>query len=207
MPIGRTGDAAYWYMGGDEGKFVTSSWYRKEPPAWLNAFNAKKLAHEYLGRTWDLALPRERYHSPLPDDNPYEEPLGKGLRPTLPLDLAALRKGGEDLDLLVYTPWGNTITTEMAIAAILGDSLGMDYVTDLLALSYSSPDELGHLMGQRSLEGEDMYIRLDIELARLLAFLDKQVGRGEYTLFLTGDHGGADVPAYCGIRRSAATPP
>ncbi|MBX2981998.1 MAG: alkaline phosphatase family protein [Flavobacteriales bacterium] len=196
MPIGRTGDAAYWYMGGDEGKFVTSSWYRKEPPAWLNAFNAKKLAHEYLGRTWDLALPRERYHSPLPDDNPYEEPLGKGLRPTLPLDLAALRKGGEDLDLLVYTPWGNTITTEMAIAAILGDSLGMDDVTDLLALSYSSPDELGHLMGQRSLEGEDMYIRLDIELARLLAFLDKQVGRGEYTLFLTGDHGGADVPAY-----------
>ena len=196
MPIGRTGDAAYWYMGGKEGKFVTSSWYRKELPAWLDAFNAKTLPHKYLERTWELALPRERYHTPLPDDNPYEEPFGKHLRPTLPVDLAALREGGEDLGLLVYTPWGNTITTDMAIAAILGDSLGADDVTDLLALSYSSPDELGHMMGQRSLENEDMYIRLDIELARLLAFLDKQVGKAQYTLFLTADHGGADVPAY-----------
>ncbi len=196
MPIGRTGDASYWYVGGTEGKFVTSSWYRKELPAWLDAFNAKKLAHKYLDRTWELALPRERYHTPLPDDNKYEEALSKGIRPTLPVDLAALRAGGEDLGLLVYTPWGNTITTDMAIAAILGDSLGADAVTDLLALSYSSPDVLGHMMGQRSLEGEDIYIRLDIEFARLLAFLDKQVGAGEYTVFLTADHGGADVPAY-----------
>ena len=59
-----------------------------------------------------------------------------------------------------------------------------------------SPDELAHSMGQRSLEVEDMYARLDLEFARLLNYLDEHVGRGEYTVFLTADHGGADVPAY-----------
>lgn len=196
MPIGRTGDAAYWYIGGEEGKFVTSSWYKEKLPAWLDAFNQKGLAAKYLDRTWELAMPRDRYHTPLPDDNPYEEALGKDLRPTLPVDLAALRKGGADQRLLVYTPWGNTLTTDMAIAAIAGDSLGMDNVPDLLALSYSSPDELGHMMGQRSMEVEDIYVRLDAEFARLLSSLDDHVGKGAYTVFLTGDHGGADVPAY-----------
>ncbi|MBK9596815.1 MAG: alkaline phosphatase family protein [Flavobacteriales bacterium] len=196
MPIGRTGDASYWYVGGEEGKFVSSSWYMKKLPAWLDAFNQKGLAAKYLDRTWELSLPRDRYHTPLPDDNPYEEALGKDLRPTLPVDLAALRKAGADLRLLIYTPWGNTLTTDMAIAAIAGDSLGMDVVPDLLALSYSSPDELDHMMGQRSIEGEDIYVRLDADLARLLSYLDEHVGTGEYTVFLTGDHGGADVPAY-----------
>lgn len=196
MPIGRTGDAAYWYLGGKEGKFVTSSWYGKKLPVWVDAFNQKDLAAKYLDRTWELAMPRDRYHTPLPDDNPYEEPLAPGIRPVLPVDLATLRKTGADLRLLVYTPWGNTLTTDMAIAAITGDSLGMDAVPDLLALSYSGPDELGHMMGQRSIEVEDMYVRLDRELARLLSHLDENVGKGEYTVFLTGDHGGADVPAY-----------
>ncbi|HMN06375.1 MAG TPA: alkaline phosphatase family protein [Flavobacteriales bacterium] len=196
MPMGRTGDAAYWYIGGQEGKFVTSSWYRNALPAWLEAFNSKQLPAEYLGLTWDLLLPRERYHVALPDDNPYELPIAEGARPALPLDLGALLQAGNDLDLLVYTPWGNTITTDLAIAAIEGEGLGKDLVTDLLAISYSSPDELGHLMGPRALEVEDMYVRLDRELARLFSYLDKQVGVGEYTVFLTADHGGVDVPAY-----------
>lgn len=196
MPMGRTGDAAYWYVGGDEGRFVTSSWYRNDLPAWLEAFNAKGLAARYLEQTWDLLLPRDRYHTPLPDNNPYELPIAEGIQPTLPVDLSALRKGGNDLGLLVYTPWGNTITTDLAIAAIEGEDMGMDGITDLLAISYSSPDELGHLMGPRALEVEDMYLRLDRELERLFTFLDKRVGKGEYTVFLTADHGGVDVPAY-----------
>lgn len=196
MPIGRTGDAAYWYIGGTEGKFVTSTWYRQELPGWLADFNARQLPHAYLDRTWDLALPRERYFGPLPDDNPYEEPIAPGARPVLPVNLAHLRQAGQDLGLLNFTPWGNTVTTDLAIAAIQGDSLGADPITDLLALSYSSTDELAHLVGQRAIELEDMYIRLDRELARLLSFLDEQVGAGEYTLFHTSDHGGADVPAY-----------
>jgi predicted AlkP superfamily pyrophosphatase or phosphodiesterase len=196
LPIGRTGDEAYWYVGGEEGKFVTSSWYREKLPSWLQAFNARRLPAKYLDRTWDLALPRDRYHTPLADDNPYEWPLAEGISPALPVDLAALRRKGADLGLLLYTPWGNTLTTDMAIAAIDADSLGADDVPDLLALSYSCIDEIQHDMGQRSVEAEDAYVRLDADLARLLDHLDKEVGAGEYTVFLTADHGGADVPAY-----------
>lgn len=196
LPIGRTGDAAYWYQGGKEGNFVSSSWYMKELPQWVKDFNARHLAAKYMDQTWDLAMPRDRYHTPLPDDNPYEWALADSIPPSLPVDLAALRKKGADLDLLLYTPWGNTLTTDMAIAAIDGDSLGMDDVPDLLALSYSSIDEIQHNVGQRSVEAEDAYVRLDADLARLFKHLDETVGKGEYTVFLTADHGGADVPAY-----------
>jgi hypothetical protein len=196
LPIGRTGDAAYWYQGGKEGNFVTSSWYMRELPPWLKDFNARHLAAKYLDRTWDLAMARERYHTPLPDDNPYEWALADGIPPSLPVDMAALRKKGADLDLLIYTPWGNTLTTDMAIAAIDGDSLGLDDVPDLLALSYSSIDEIQHGVGQRSVEAEDAYVRLDADLARLFKHLDEKTGAGKYTVFLTGDHGGADAPAY-----------
>ena len=204
MPIGRMGDAAYWFAGDDGGKFVTSSWYGKQLPKWLDAFNAKQLAAKYLGGKWELALPRERFHTPLPDLNPYEEDWHEGLPATLPLDLSDLSKGGKDLWTLMYTPWGNTITTDMAIAAIDGDSLGMDAVPDLLSVSYSSLDEIQHALGQRSLEGEDACIRLDRELARLLDHLDKSVGQGAYTVFLTADHGGGDVPAWLRDQKASA---
>lgn len=196
MPMGRMGDEAYWYVGGTEGKFVTSTWYRQELPGWLQAFNAKRLPEAYLDRTWDLALPRDRYHTPLPDLNPYEAEWAEGEPATLPLDLRKVSKGGTDLDVLKDMPWGNTLTTDLAMAAIDGDSLGTDEVPDLLAVSYGSTDELQHAMGPRALEVEDMYVRLDRDLARLLRHLDEKVGTGNYTVFLTADHGGGDVPAY-----------
>lgn len=196
MPIGRMGDAAYWFVGGKEGNFVSSSWYMKELPAWVGIFNARHLPEHYLARTWEASLPRERYHAPLPDGNPYEIPLAPGLPATLPVDLDSLRKAGAGLELIGLTPWGNTLTTDMALAAIDGEALGQDAVTDLLAVSYSSPDMLGHRVGPRAIEEEDMYIRLDGEIARLLTHLDKVVGAGAYTVFLTADHGASDVPAF-----------
>lgn len=195
LPIGRTGDAAYW-MYGTEGNFITSTWYMKQLPQWVIDFNAKKLAEQYLAQTWSLVLPVERYHQVLPDDNPYEIPLFRGVRPSLPLNLDSLRKAGAGLDLISYTPWGNTITTDMALAALKGERMGTDAITDLLAISYSSTDILGHRMGPRAVEVEDMYIRLDRELKRLLDELDKSVGSGQYTVFLTADHGAVDVPQY-----------
>lgn len=204
LPIGRTGDAAYWFQGGTEGRFVTSSWYRDELPPWVVAFNEEGKAAAYLERTWELALPRDRYHTPVPDDDQYEWPLVAGLKPTLPVDLAALRRAGTSLDLIKSTPWGNTITTDMALAAITGEALGQDSVPDLLALSYSSPDESAHDVGQRAIELEDIYIRLDAELARLFAALDERIGAGNYTVFLTADHGGADVPAYLQDQQGSA---
>jgi len=204
MPMGRMGDEAYWFVGGDEGKFVTSSWYADALPQWLEQFNARQLPAKYLTGTWDLLLPRERYHSPLPDRNPYEEDWAEGLPAVLPLDLSRLGGQGKDQDAIKGTPWGSTLTADLAIAAIDGDSLGMDEVPDLLAVSFSSLDELQHAMGPRALEVEDAYIRLDRELARILNHLDQRVGAGRYTLFLTADHGGGDVPAYLHDRKGSA---
>lgn len=196
FPIGRTGDAAYWFGGGPDGAFVTSTWYTNELPAWLQRFNAERPAVKHLANTWDLLLPRERYHEVLPDDNPYEMPLAGTLTPTLPVDLKALYTSSGSTGIITYTPWGNTLTTDLALAAMEGEDLGMDGITDLLAMSYSSPDILGHRVGPRALELEDMYVRLDRELERLFKALDQRVGDGRYTVFLTADHAGVDVPAY-----------
>jgi len=196
FPIGRTGDAAYWFGGGPDGAFVTSTWYANELPAWLQRFNAERPAVKHLANTWDLLLPRARYHEVLPDDNPYEMPLTGALTPTLPVDLQALYTSSGSTGIIAYTPWGNTLTTDLALAAMEGEDLGADAITDLLAVSYSSPDILGHRVGPRALELEDMYVRLDRELQRLFEAVDKRIGSDAYTVFLTADHAGVDVPAY-----------
>lgn len=201
LPIGRTGDAAYWFDGA-KGHFVTSNWYMETLPAWLTKFNGEDRALKYLQNTWDLSLPRERYLQVLPDDNPYEVPLPGATTATLPQDLAAI--SGGNVGLITQTPWGNKITTDVALAAITGEGLGADEITDLLALSYSSTDILGHRVGLRALELEDMYIRLDREIARLLNELDSVVGKDRYMLFLTADHAAVDVPAYLKDLRGSA---
>jgi len=98
--------------------------------------------------------------------------------------------------LLKYTPFGNSITTDFAIAALEGEKLGTDEFTDVLTVSFSSTDYIGHNFGVNSKEVQDAYMRLDKDLARLLKALDEKVGAGNYTLFLTADHGGGDVPSY-----------
>ena len=197
LPIGRTGDAAYWYAGGASGHFTTSTWYMDELPEWLRRSNERSLALQYLKGTWDLLLPIERYRQALPDDNPYEMPLPGASSATLPQDIGALfEAGGRDTGILGQLPWGNTLITDMALAALAGEDLGGDAVPDLLALSYSAPDYLGHRMGPRSLELEDMYLRLDRDLARLFAALDERVGKGRHLVFLTSDHAAVDVPEY-----------
>lgn len=204
LPIGRTGDAAYWFASGAEGGFGTSSWYMDELPDWLQRFNGEGLANAYLGRTWDLLLPRERYHTPQPDQNDFEAPIPGATSATLPVDLRAIRSKTGSTSVLAYTPWGNTLTTDLALAAISSEELGADAATDLLAVSYSSTDMLGHKMGIRALELEDMYLRLDQDLTRLLNELDQRVGANNYLVFLTADHAAGDVPAYLQAEHGSA---
>lgn len=204
LPIGRTGDAAYWFASGPGGGFGTSTWYMDVLPEWLGRFNGEGLANAYLGRTWDLLLPREKYHTPLQDQNDFEAPVPGTNVATLPLDLRAIRNKTGSTSVLAYTPWGNTLTTDLALAAISGEELGTDAATDLLAVSYSSTDLLAHKMGIRALEVEDMYLRLDEDIARLLNELDQRVGANNYLVFLTGDHAAGDVPAYLRAEHGSA---
>ena len=204
LPIGRMGDAAYWFDGGPDGAFGTSTWYMQELPDWVQRFNGERLANGYMGQTWDLLLPADRYHSPLPDANKYEAPILGAASATLPIDLKAIRTAMGRTKAIEWTPWGNTLTTDFALAAIEGEQLGADGHTDLLAISYSSTDWLGHQVGPRAIELEDMYLRLDQDIARLLHELDKRLGADDYTLFLTADHAGPDVPSYIADLKGSA---
>ena len=107
-----------------------------------------------------------------------------------------LAKENGGYDILKATPFGNEMTTDFAIAAIKNEAMGVDNITDFLTLSYSSTDYVGHQFGVNSVEVEDTYIRLDKDLEKLFQYLDKQVGEGEYTVFLTADHGAVNVPNY-----------
>jgi len=99
-------------------------------------------------------------------------------------------------DMLKETPFGNNLTTDFAIKAISNEKLGKDQFTDVLTISYSSTDYIGHNFGVDAKETQDAYLRLDLEIERLLYFLDSYVGENEYTLFLTADHGASKIPAY-----------
>ena len=196
LPAGHAGKA-FWYEGAT-GNFITSTYYMDELPGWLQEFNNRNLAQEYLTRTWDMLLPEEEYAKrSRPDDNPYEGTFRGMDRPTFPIDLAYLSEnagvGPGDLN---RTPFSDELLTELAIAAIEGEQLGQRDVPDILAISYSATDAVGHRFGPASYQIQDMIIRLDRYLAQLLDYLDEQIGMGNVLVYLTSDHGGAYIPHY-----------
>jgi predicted AlkP superfamily pyrophosphatase or phosphodiesterase len=196
LPAGHTGKA-FWYEGAT-GNFITSTFYMDELPGWLQEFNNRNLAREYLTRTWDMLLPEEEYAKrSRPDDNPYEGTFRGMDRPAFPIDLAYLSQNeGVGPGDLARTPFSDEHLTELAMAAIEGEQLGRRGVPDILAISYSATDAVGHRFGPASYQMQDMIIRLDRYLARLLDYLDEQIGMEHVLVYLTSDHGGAYIPHY-----------
>lgn len=195
LPAGHLADAAYWYDP-KSGKFITSTFYMTQLPDWVIKFNALNLADKYLSQEWKTLLPIEKYTESGPDDSPYERKFSGKDRPTFPYSLPALRTKNQDFGLLYHTPFANDHLTQMAQAAIAGEQLGKDDISDFLCISYSATDAIGHSTGPNAVEIEDTYIRLDKNIAALLSLLDAEVGKGNYTVFLTADHAVADVPQY-----------
>lgn len=195
LPGGHMADAAYWY---DEttGRMITSSFYMDKLPAWVEKFNSLNLPEKYLGGVWDTMLPKEKYQASGPDNSPYEVKFNSETKSIFPYDLNTLRKTNGNYDLLSNTPFSNDYLTEMAKAAIDAEQLGDDEWTDFLCISFSAPDKLGHRVGPRSVELQDLYIRLDRNIEDLLKKLDTKLGAGNYLLFLTSDHGVSDVPQW-----------
>ena len=193
MPAGHTGDAAYWMV---DGRFVSSSYYMDELPNWVEKFNKNGALKDYLKEGWSLMLDREEYVTALEDDNPYEGVMNGRDKPTFPYRLNKLKDDNYGNDIIKGTPMGNSILVDFALQAMDQEGMGSDEVTDLLALSFSAPDYVGHRFGTFALETEDTYIRLDRELARLFEKLDEKVGKGNYLLFLTADHGAQNVPSH-----------
>ena len=203
LPAGHTANAAYWFYGENEANWITSSYYMEELPKWVQDFNKSGKAKSYL-KTWDALKDIKSYTQSGVDENEFEFGFQGKETATFPYDLAALAPENGNYDIIKSTPFGNDLTAEFAKAAIEGESLGEDAITDVLTLSFSSTDYVGHNFGVNSKEAQDTYMRLDLALADFLKFLDKKVGEGEYTVFLTADHGGVDVPAYLKSRKVPA---
>ncbi len=193
LPAGHAANAAYWYDS-RTGDWITSTWYMNDLPKWVKDFNAKKLTDSFYARGWNTLYPLNTYVQSTADEKSYEgKPFGTDQK-GFPYDLK--KYIGKNYGVLASTPWGNTLTAEMAKAAVTNEQLGADKITDFLAVSFSTPDYVGHAFGPNSIEAEDIYLRLDRELGDLLSFLDSKVGKGQYLVFLSADHAVAHVPGF-----------
>jgi predicted AlkP superfamily pyrophosphatase or phosphodiesterase len=185
LPGGHTANAAYWYDGGS-GNWITSTYYMKELPSWVSKFNDQKYPEKYLKQDWNTLYPINTYLQSSKDNAPYEGRFAGMSSSTFPVKTSAMLSGG--LGLITSTPYGSSLTLDLAKAAVDHEGLGADAITDFLAISVSSPDYIGHQFGPNSIEVEDTYLRLDRDLATLFSHLDTKVGKGNYTVFLTADH-------------------
>jgi len=201
LPGGFTANGAYWHdWETSPGYFVTSSFYMDKLPKWVDKFNKEERSDRALNTSWKTLYPISSYKNSAPDNNKYEQVLGGKETPTFPYDFKKLRKkyreSGMEYLMMWISPAGNTLLTEFAIEAIANENLGIDTDTDLLNISYSVPDVMGHTFGPQSVEIEDVYLRLDLEISNLLNYLDKKVGKNQYTVFLTADHAAIPVASY-----------
>lgn len=195
LPAGHTANAAYWFQGKEEGNWISSSFYMDELPKWVNQFNKKHSVDAYL-KEWNTLYDIATYTESGPDLNNFEGGFNGKETATFPYDLKKLQKDNGGYDILKGTAYGNSLTADFAIEAIKSEALGTDDFTDILTVSFSSPDYVGHNFGVNSKEVQDTYLRLDLDLERLFKSLDELVGKGEYTVFLTADHAAVDVPSY-----------
>lgn len=193
---GHTASGAYW-LDPTNASWVTSSYYMDSLPGWVNEFNEKNYRDLYLERQWETLRPIAEYGESMLDNNPYE--TGINGQVTFPYDLARISsngKGGRDYSVLMTTPWGNTYTKDMAIAAIVNEELGQHEVTDMIHIGFNATKYLANFYSTWSVETQDTYLRLDEDIAHLLEFLDDQLGMENVLVCLTAENALAVDPNY-----------
>ncbi len=197
LPGGHSGKA-FWFDNLSN-NFMTSTYYYSGAdslPKWVENFNSRHLPHKYLGEVWKPLLDIKQYTESTSDNNLYESPFDTSLSalPVFNYDLKLL--SAIDNDLIRKTPFGNTLTMEMAIAAIEGEKLGIDDFCDMLNISFSSTDYVGHQFGTNAIETEDIYLRIDKDIAYLINYLNQKFGKENILIFLTADHGALPNPGF-----------
>jgi predicted AlkP superfamily pyrophosphatase or phosphodiesterase len=191
LPAGSMANAAYWYDS-KSGNWISSTWYMNTLPQWMIDFNSMKHYKRLMADNWNPLLSKNRYMYSAQDDMSWEEDNFKKGSTTLPYTFEEEKKASQ----IRLTPFGNNFTSELALEIISKEAMGKGHSTDFLAVSYSSPDYVGHAFGPYSMEIEDCYYRLDLEIKKLLENLDSTQGKDNYWLFLTADHGVQDVPDF-----------
>ena len=189
LPGGHLSDGSFWFDY-SSGTFITSTYFANALPEWLQTFNQSKNADTYL-KDWTLLHDSSTYSRTL-DNSPYEITLKGKNSPTFPYNFTEFGRG--NYSLFTYTPFANTLLTDLAIDCMQHEELGKGDSPDMLCISYSTPDIAGHAFGPYSMEVEDIYARLDRDIENLLKALDQQVGKENYLVFLTADHAVVPVP-------------
>ncbi len=193
LPVGRQG-YAYWLDG--DTSIITSSFYRESLPLWASEFNKLKKGDAWFGKDWTRLLPDLDYTADSGPDLVIGEGKGSKQGITFPHPLGAGEKkpGKVYYEALYNSPFGNEYLFEVLKATVIGEQLGQNESPDLLTVSFSSNDTVGHCWGPDSQEVMDTTIRSDRMFAQLLKFLDEKVGKGKYILAVTADHGICPLP-------------
>ncbi len=193
LPAGHTANGAFWFDDAS-GSFITSTYYMKDLPDWAKKFNAANEPARLLDKGWNTLYPLNTYIQSTADDVPWEGKFRGESAPVFPHNMKSIYQ--TDRGSIRTTPFGNTLTLDFAKAAINGYDLGNGKATDFLAINCASTDYVGHKYGPNSIEVEDTYLRLDKDFEAFFQFLDKKVGKGNYLVFLTADHGAAHSIGY-----------
>jgi predicted AlkP superfamily pyrophosphatase or phosphodiesterase len=193
FPAGHNPSAAYWYDE-ESKKWITSTYYMQNLPGWVEKFDEQNLPDTYLSEPWNTLLPIEQYTESLEDNNKFEDTFHGETNPVFPHNLPELKY--KNVHLFRDTPFGNTFTKDFAIETIKNENLGKNETPDFLCISFSSTDYVGHKFGPNSIEVEDTYLRLDYDIADLLAYIDNNIGMQNVLIFLTADHGICGNPEY-----------
>jgi predicted AlkP superfamily pyrophosphatase or phosphodiesterase len=195
LSSGYLANAAYW-TDSQTSDWTSSSYYMDALPKWVQEFNEKRFVSIYLSREWNTINQKNTYKESLADNNSYETGFSNKQK-TFPYKLNDLSKT-EGAKIINFTPFGNTYTIDFAIAAILNEKLGEDEFTDLLTISFATPGYVTELFGIRSIELQDIYIRLDSDIAHLLEFIDDKYGKDKVLVVLTSDRGATDNYEFMG---------
>jgi hypothetical protein len=199
LPAGRNATAAYW-LSNDNGNFVSSNYYFDHLPAWVEQFNSRRMADSFFGKHWDRLLPESEYNKRVgPDAEPWENLYTESHDTnTFPHIITGglSQPGPAFYKSLDYTPFSNDLLLAFAKEAIVNEHLGEAADTDMLTLSFSANDYVGHRFGPYSHEVMDMTLQVDRDLADLFDFIDARIGLRNTIVVFTADHGVAPVPEH-----------
>lgn len=194
---GHAANAAFWFDN-TTGTWMSSSYYVKTLPTWVNDFNAMKFSDNYLNSVWSLMKPAQDYSDCLPDSSKFE--IGFNGINYFPYDLKKIRArapggGKNDYSLLRETPFGNSLTTNFAIRLIQNERLGKDDVTDYLSICYSATNYIARRFGPSSVEMGDAILRLDDDIKTLLNYVTDSLGKKNVLIYFTAAHGISEIPS------------
>ena len=197
LPAGRHANAAYWFNT-DNGRMVSSSYYFNQLPQWVERFNQTRMADRFFGARWERLLPEAEYTRRLGPDAQRWENIASPDRDTntFPHTItggvsAPSRPFYKELD---YSPFSNDLLVRFAEQTIEFENLGADDDTDLLSVSFSANDYVGHRFGPYSHEAMDITLRVDRQIAQLLDYVNTRVGLENTLVVFTADHGVAPIP-------------